>query len=111
MQLSAIANEVKFTDLSTDAELCKEVQQALVNESLIDLADGIYGPKTQNGLVRFKKNHGLTGGNAIGPTTAKFLQRAITAGRPYLVTGPQAAAVYGSQLYPAEVADPEQLPE
>ena len=67
--------------------------------------DGIYGAATENGLVRFKRNHQLSGGNNIGPTTAKYLVRALEAGRALLVSLEQAKAVYGVQLYPEELTD------
>lgn len=107
MKLEAIEVDkiYRFSDLGDDPELCSQVQQALLNEGLLGSIDGIYGPNTQNALVRFKRNHKLTGGNNIGPTTAQFLQRALTAGRAHLVSLEQATRVYGSQLYPAELAD------
>jgi putative chitinase len=95
----------RFSDLGNDPELCSQVQQALANEGLLGTVDGIYGPDTQNALVRFKWNHKLTGGNNIGAMTAQYLQRALSAGRSLLVSLEQASKVYGSQLYPAELAD------
>ena len=106
MQLADLKDPIPFTALTSDAELCTEAQKALSNEGLYTGAiDGIYGPNTENGLVRFKRNHKLSGGNFIGPTTATYLMRAIAAGVPSLVTATQASAVYGSQLYPTELAD------
>jgi putative chitinase len=107
MKLEAIdiSKIYRFSDLGNDSELCRQIQQALFNEGLLSNIDGIYGTDTQNALVRFKRNHKLTGGNNIGATTAQYLQRALSAGRTLLVSLEQACRVYGSQLYPEEMAD------
>jgi putative chitinase len=106
MKLGEIDKIYPFIYLATDTELCAQVQQALANEQLLKGSpDTIYGADTQNALVRFKRNHQLSGGNNIGPTTAKYLARALEAGRTLLVSLEQAMAVYGSQLYPEELAD------
>jgi putative chitinase len=106
VKLENIADKVYlFSDLNNDSELCLQCQQALGNEGLLNTVDGIFGPDTQNALVRFKRNHKLTGGNNIGVTTAQYLQRALIAGRSLLVSLEQASKVYGAQLYPDELAD------
>jgi putative chitinase len=103
--LLATNNPQPFEALNTNKELCLDIQQALQNEGLLAVVDGVYGSLTENALSKFKSNHKLSGGAYIGKTTANYLQRALSHGRPYLVTLEQASKVYGCQLYPFELAD------
>ena len=66
--------DIGSSPLATDEELCREVQECLhVNHYYDYNIDGIFGRITQTALRHFKEVKGLTGGDLLGPTTAKFL--------------------------------------
>lgn len=49
--------------------------QSILNKDgySVGTADGIFGPKTQNAVTRFQKNHGLATDGIVGPLTLKAL--------------------------------------
>lgn len=104
MKLINLVNIVSFSALSTDKELCLEVQTCLVNQGLLNKVDltGNYNDKTTNALVTFKSNNKLTGGNFIGKTTAAAL---LATKSSELVTRKQAEYVYETKLTDAEFLD------
>ncbi|MBW4659742.1 MAG: penicillin-insensitive murein endopeptidase [Drouetiella hepatica Uher 2000/2452] len=59
--------------LVDDERLCTEIQTILRANGLLEVADGLYGPKTREALRRFKASHQLGGGDVLGATTAKSL--------------------------------------
>lgn len=66
--------DIASSPLATDQELCREVQKCLaVNKYYNYNIDGIYGPITREALRDFKEEKALTGGDNLGPTTAKWL--------------------------------------
>ncbi len=104
MKLINLVNIVSFSALSTDKELCLEVQTCLISAGLLNEVDltGNYNDKTVNALVQFKRINKLTGGNWIGPTTAAALLKA----KPLeLVTRKQAEYVYQNKLTDAQFVD------
>ncbi len=105
MKLTELDYQIKFNQLSEQPELLEDIQQALVNEGFLKAKHTEYNDLVHNALVRFKRTHKLTGGNAIGPTTARYLQKALEYGKPSIVSQSQASDVYGSQVYPSELAD------
>jgi hypothetical protein len=66
--------EIASSPLSSDEELCREIQQTLkiLNYYPYEI-DGQYGGVTREVLREFKEEKGLTGGDILGPTTATFL--------------------------------------
>lgn len=99
-------NPYPFDNLKKDPELTADIQTALFNLGLLRSGiDGIYGNDTQNALVRFKRLNKFTGGNILLAPDIRELQRALAAGSPNLVTNTQATAIYGTRLYPQEIAD------
>lgn len=104
MKLINLVNIVSFSALSTDKELCLEVQTCLISAGLLNEVDltGNYNDKTVNALVQFKRNNKLTGGNALGPTTAKALLKAKPS---EIVTRKQAEYVYQTKLTDALFLD------
>lgn len=72
---------IPFDDLNSgvlveDEDLCTEIQTILRTNGLLDLVDGLYGPKTREALRRFKASRHLGGGDILGPTTVKALLHA-----------------------------------
>jgi peptidoglycan hydrolase-like protein with peptidoglycan-binding domain len=67
--------EIASSPLSTDEQLCREIQAKLSPYYYNSQIDGIYGGITRAALREFKEEKGLTGGDILGPTTAKFLLR------------------------------------
>lgn len=66
--------DIASSPLATDEELCREVQKCLaVNKYYKYTIDGIYGGITRKALRDFKEEKALTGGDNLGPTTAKWL--------------------------------------
>jgi peptidoglycan hydrolase-like protein with peptidoglycan-binding domain len=59
--------------LVDDERLCTEIQTILRANGLLEVVDGLYGPKTREALRRFKASRQLGGGDVLGPTTAKAL--------------------------------------
>lgn len=59
--------------LVDDQRLCTEIQTILHALGLLEVVDGLYGPKTREALRRFKTNYQLGGGDMLGATTAKVL--------------------------------------
>jgi len=101
MQLASLTTTIRFDQLNQHPELCAQVQQILIAEGLLSgPANGLYGPKTENALVNFKRREGLTGGNNLGPTTAKALLR-----RNGVLTKVQADTIYGRQLSESQFND------
>lgn len=69
---------IPFDDINSgvlvdDLTLCTEVQTILRANGLLDVVDGLYGPKTREALRRFKADRFLGGGDVLGATTAKAL--------------------------------------
>jgi len=69
---------IPFDDVNSgllveDQDLCREIQIILRANGLLDVVDGLYGPKTREGLRRFKASRQLGGGDVLGPTTVKAL--------------------------------------
>jgi peptidoglycan hydrolase-like protein with peptidoglycan-binding domain len=69
---------IPFDDLNSgvlvdDQDLCREIQTILRANGLLEVVDGLYGPKTREALRRFKQSHFLGGGDVLGATTAKAL--------------------------------------
>lgn len=69
---------IPFDDLNAgvlvdDLDLCREIQTILRANGLLDVVDGLYGPKTREALRRFKANRFLGGGDVLGVTTASAL--------------------------------------
>ncbi|MEA1961068.1 MAG: 3D domain-containing protein [Bacillota bacterium] len=61
------------------------VQKALNNDGYwCGTADGIFGPKTYNAVIRFQKDHKLTVDGIIGPQTKRAL--GVTASSPSTVS-------------------------
>jgi peptidoglycan hydrolase-like protein with peptidoglycan-binding domain len=69
-------DDVNSGVLVDDLTLCTEIQTILRANGLLDVVDGLYGPKTREALRRFKANHFLGGGDVLGLTTAKALLEA-----------------------------------
>jgi peptidoglycan hydrolase-like protein with peptidoglycan-binding domain len=67
--------DLASSPLATDQQLCREVQECLHPTYYNFTIDGIYGGITRAALREFKEEKGLTGGDILGPTTAKFLLR------------------------------------
>lgn len=72
---------VPFDDVNSgllveDEDLCREVQIILRSLGLLEVVDGLYGPKTQEALRRFKASRQLGGGDVLGPTTVQALLNA-----------------------------------
>jgi hypothetical protein len=67
-------SEIASSPLSSDEELCQEIQQTLkiLNYYPYEI-DGQYGAVTREALREFKEEKGLTGGDILGSTTAAFL--------------------------------------
>jgi len=77
---SVIANNqsIPFDDLNSgllidDQDFCREIQIILRANGLLEVVDGLFGPKTREALRRFKQNRHLGGGDVLGATTAKAL--------------------------------------
>ena len=69
---------IPFDDLNSgllveDQDLCSEIQTILRANGLLDVVDGLYGPKTREALRRFKASRQLGGGDVLGSTTVKAL--------------------------------------
>ncbi|HEY9852945.1 MAG TPA: penicillin-insensitive murein endopeptidase [Leptolyngbyaceae cyanobacterium] len=69
---------IPFDDINSgvlvdDRLFCAEIQTILCANHLLEVVDGIYGPKTQEALRNFKVSRKLDGGDKLGPTTAKAL--------------------------------------
>jgi putative chitinase len=82
---------LRFEALIHYPGLTREIQTILGAEP-----DGIYGSRTHAALVAFKIHRKLTGGNAIGPTTARALlaARPLVQNKKPLVSLSTARAVY-----------------
>jgi hypothetical protein len=105
-KLKDVTIAIPFASLSSDSELTTEIQIALDNLSLLDSTiDGIYGDKTQNALVRFKRVNKSIGGNTLLLFDIQNLNRALLVGVPNIITNAEATAVYGTRLFPNEIAD------
>ena len=73
--------DIGSSPLSTNKKLCREIQKCLqVNHYYTYTIDGLYGRITRTALQEFKEQKGLTGGDLIGPTTAKILLREVEIG-------------------------------
>lgn len=97
---------IPFHSLEEDQELTRDIQTALKKEGVLrSLVDGFFGSDTQNALVRFKRLRNISGGNVLLATDIIELQRAFASGSTNLITNTQAAAVYGTRLYPSELLD------
>jgi len=60
------------------SERIAEVQRALLALGFkIGKADGVWGSKTRNALVRFQKNHKLEADGFVGPKTARAINREL----------------------------------
>jgi peptidoglycan hydrolase-like protein with peptidoglycan-binding domain len=59
--------------LVEDRLFCAEIQTILCANHLLEVVDGIYGPKTREALRNFKASRKLDGGDVLGATTAKAL--------------------------------------
>lgn len=60
--------------LSSDRQLCEEIQIILKAHNFYHFnVDKLYGEKTREALRDFKEAFALSGGDVLGPTTAKFL--------------------------------------
>lgn len=69
---------IPFDDLNSgilfdDKDFCTEIQTILRANGLLEVVDGLYGPKTREALRRFKQGQYLGGGDVLGATTAKAL--------------------------------------
>lgn len=69
---------IPFDDINSgvlvdDRLFCAEIQTILRANHLLEVVDGIYGPKTREALRNFKASRKLDGGDMLGPTTAKAL--------------------------------------
>ncbi len=69
---------IPFEDLNSgllleDRVFCAEIQMVLQANHLLEVVDGIYGPKTQEALRKFKANRHLGDGDVLGVTTAQAL--------------------------------------
>lgn len=72
---------IPFDDLNSgilvdDLTLCTEIQTILRANGLLQVVDGLYGPKTREALRRFKASRFLGGGDVLGVSTAKALLEA-----------------------------------
>ena len=65
--------DIGSSPLSTDEQLCREVQEKLSPAYYRFKIDGIYGGITRAALQEFKEEKALTGGDVLGRTTAKLL--------------------------------------
>lgn len=70
--------EISFEDINSgllleDRVFCAEIQTILQANHLLEVVDGIYGPKTQEALRKFKASRHLGNGDVLGATTAKAL--------------------------------------
>lgn len=72
-KLSVPFEDVNAGLLVDDQRLCTEIQTILRANGLLDVVDGLYGPKTREALRRFKASQQLGGGDVLGATTAKAL--------------------------------------
>lgn len=71
--LSITFDEINSGSLVEDKLFCAEIQTILRANHLLEDVDGIYGPKTQAALRKFKVSRQLSGGDILGATTAKAL--------------------------------------
>lgn len=68
--------EIASSPLNEDVELCREIQTILKRLNLYNYnIDGDFGGITRQALRDFKEEKGLTGGDVLGPVTAKALLR------------------------------------
>lgn len=72
---------IPFDDINAgvlvdDLTLCTEIQIILRANGLLEVVDGLYGPKTREALRRFKASRFLGGGDVLGISTAKALLEA-----------------------------------
>ncbi|MBF2046214.1 MAG: penicillin-insensitive murein endopeptidase [Elainella sp. C42_A2020_010] len=65
--------DVNASLLVEDQRLCTEIQTILRVNGLLEVVDGLYGPKTREALRRFKDSRHLGGGDVLGATTARAL--------------------------------------
>ena len=73
--------EIASSPLNEDEELCREIQTILKGLNLYNYTiDGDFGGITRQALRDFKEEKGLTGGDILGPSTAKALLRYSTNG-------------------------------
>lgn len=67
---------IPFIALKDMPNLCRSIQKLLIHEGLLpnsEVADGLYGDRTENALVNYKRKYKLTGGNWIGQTTVEHM--------------------------------------
>ena len=62
--------------LVDDQAFCRKIQTILSANGLLKVVDGLYGPKTREAIRRFKDSRQLSGGDVLGPTSAKALLEA-----------------------------------
>jgi hypothetical protein len=68
--------EIASSPLNADVELCREIQTILKKLNLYNYnIDGDFGGITRQALRDFKQEKNLTGGDILGPITAKALLR------------------------------------
>jgi predicted chitinase len=73
--------EIASSPLNEDVELCREIQTILKGLNLYNYnIDGDFGGITRQALRDFKEEKGLTGGDVLGPVTAKALLRYVSQG-------------------------------
>lgn len=96
---------ITFRELANRPLLCNEIQLALVNEALLSRTklNTAYDDYTENALVNFKRNHSLTGGNLIGPTTTNYLLKAFHRATPSIITQTVAESIFCNPIYPNEL--------
>lgn len=69
-------DNIGTSPLTSDQQLCREIQECLhVNRYYEYIIDGDFGGITQRALREFKQAKSLTGGDILGPTTAKLLRK------------------------------------
>ena len=77
-------------------ENVKKIQRRLIQYDYMDgTADGVYGEKTRQAVIKFQKKYGLTADGVVGPATAAKLGRepvGLGHGVVYFVLG----AVFGA---------------
>ena len=60
-------------------ENVKKIQRRLIQYDYMDgTADGVYGEKTRQAVIRFQKKYGLTADGVVGPATAAKLGVSLT---------------------------------
>lgn len=95
---------IALSTLDKDADLVKDIQQALNNSGYAaGPVDGIYGPQTDSAIKQFCKDVHLN--NADTGIFGASFAKALTTQPKALITMQQATQVFGNVPTPAQLAD------